>query len=80
MSGAEILVVICVALCVLGPNQLPEVAKFLGKCAGVIQKNLDRMKDTVYTETERMKLQERNQKAATADLEYQKKLGENTEN
>jgi sec-independent protein translocase protein TatB len=43
-SGAELLVILGIALVVVGPERLPEIAKVIGKVYGEFQKAADELK------------------------------------
>ncbi len=47
LSGQELLVIVILALVVLGPKKLPEVAKTLGKGYQELKKAMDGVKGTV---------------------------------
>lgn len=47
LSGQELLLIVILALVVLGPKKLPEVAKTLGKGYQEIRKAMDGMKGTI---------------------------------
>ncbi len=47
LSGQELLLIVILALIVLGPKKLPEVAKTLGKGYQEIRKAVDGVKGTV---------------------------------
>lgn len=43
----EILVILALALIIIGPQKLPELAKTLGKAFGEFKKSVDDLKDSV---------------------------------
>ncbi len=47
LSGQELLVIVVLALVILGPKKLPEVAKTLGKGYQEIRKAMDGVKGTM---------------------------------
>jgi TatA/E family protein of Tat protein translocase len=47
LSGQELLLIVILALVVLGPKKLPEVAKTLGKGYQELRKAMDGMKGTM---------------------------------
>jgi TatA/E family protein of Tat protein translocase len=54
-SMGELGVTFAVALIVIGPKKLPEVAKMLGKGLGSLKKALDEVKEGVQTELNEIK-------------------------
>jgi TatA/E family protein of Tat protein translocase len=50
MSGTELVIILVLALLLLGPEKLPEVAKLLGKGMRDFQKATDDIKNTVESE------------------------------
>ena len=50
MSGTELIIILVLALLLLGPEKLPEVAKLLGKGMRDFQKATDDIKNTVESE------------------------------
>jgi sec-independent protein translocase protein TatB len=48
LSFFELLVVAVVALIALGPDKLPEAAKYLGKISGELKKHSDTLRREVY--------------------------------
>ncbi len=46
----EIAVVVCIALIVLGPRKLPEVARYLGKFYGMVRRTTYELKHTLDME------------------------------
>jgi len=47
LSGQELLVIVVIALVILGPKKLPEVAKTLGKGYQELRKAMDGVKGTM---------------------------------
>jgi sec-independent protein translocase protein TatB len=54
MSGTGLVIILVLALLLLGPEKLPEVAKLLGKGMREFQKATDDLKSTVETEFHKM--------------------------
>ena len=54
MSGTELVIILVLALLLLGPEKLPEMAKLLGKGMREFQKATDDLKSTVETEFHKM--------------------------
>lgn len=54
MSGTELIIILVLALLLLGPDKLPEVAKLLGKGMRDFQKATNDIKSTVETEFNKM--------------------------
>lgn len=59
----ELLVIFVVALLVIGPRKLPQMARTMGKAFGEFKKVTGDVKRTIDLETERYERQERTQKA-----------------
>ncbi|MDY0361280.1 MAG: twin-arginine translocase TatA/TatE family subunit [Desulforegulaceae bacterium] len=51
----EILVILAVALIVIGPKKLPELAKTLGKAFGEFKRSVNDLKSSVEIDDERQK-------------------------
>lgn len=47
----EILLILAIALIVIGPQKLPEVAKMLGKAMGEFKRSAQDLKDSIDIET-----------------------------
>ena len=47
----EILLILAVALIILGPKKLPEIAKTLGKAFGEFKRSIDDFKDSIDVDT-----------------------------
>jgi len=73
----EILVILVVALIVVGPSKLPELAKTLGKALNEFKRVADEVKDTIQEEVIKEKLPDETITAAKT-LEENKKV-EDTE-
>lgn len=54
MSGTELIIILVLALLLLGPDKLPEVAKMLGKGMRDFQRATDDIKSTVESEFNKM--------------------------
>ena len=52
MGMPEIILILAIALIVLGPKKLPEIAKSLGKGIAEFKKATDELKDSLETNTE----------------------------
>ncbi|MDY0131941.1 MAG: Sec-independent protein translocase protein TatB [Desulforegulaceae bacterium] len=48
----EILIILAVALIVIGPKKLPDLAKTLGKAFGEFKRSINEIKETVEVEPE----------------------------
>jgi len=59
----EILLILVVALLVVGPKRLPQVARTLGKTFGEFKRMTSDVQRTINAEVERVDRQERTQKA-----------------
>jgi Tat protein translocase TatB subunit len=47
----EVLLILAVALIILGPKKLPEIAKTLGKAFGEFKRSIDDFKDSIDVDT-----------------------------
>ena len=66
----EILVILVVALIVVGPSKLPELAKSLGKALNEFRRMADEVKDTIQEEVNKEELPKKtvmNQEAVPED-------------
>lgn len=59
----ELLVIMAVALIVVGPRKLPQIARSLGKAFGEFKRVTNDVKRTIDAEVDRVERQERTQKA-----------------
>ena len=55
LGTTEILIILAVALIVLGPGKLPEVARSIGKGLRELRRATDEVRDTVYGEVSNVK-------------------------
>jgi sec-independent protein translocase protein TatB len=78
-SVGELGVIFAVALIVIGPKKLPEVAKMLGKGLGSLKKTLDEVKEGVQTELNEIKDTSGIKEALNGGAELKKSLRDMTE-
>jgi sec-independent protein translocase protein TatB len=78
-SMGELGVTFAVALIVIGPKKLPEVAKMLGKGLGSLKKALDEVKEGVQTELNEIKDTSGIKEALNGGAELKKSLRDMTE-
>jgi Tat protein translocase TatB subunit len=64
----EILIILVVALIVIGPKRLPELAKTLGRGFAEFKKAADDLQDTVRMDLQREKHEELRQKHSAIDI------------
>jgi Tat protein translocase TatB subunit len=75
----ELVVIFVVALLVVGPKKLPEVARAIGKGLGSLKKSLDEVKDGVQTEFNEIKDTSGIKEALNGGAELKKSLQNMTE-
>ena len=75
----ELIVIFIVALIVVGPKKLPEVAKMIGKGLGSLKKTLDEVKEGVRTELNDIKDTSGIKEALDGGAELKKSLQDMTE-
>lgn len=63
IGTTELMVILVVALLVLGPKKLPQVARSLGKAFGEFRRVSTDVKRTIDTEVDRLEKEERDKKA-----------------
>lgn len=63
IGSLEILLILVVALLVVGPKRLPQVARTLGKTFGEFKRMTGDVQRTITAEVDRVERQERTQKA-----------------
>ncbi len=51
ISFSEILLIIILGVIIFGPEQLPQIAKFLGKWFFAIQNSLSKLRNDIYNQT-----------------------------
>jgi sec-independent protein translocase protein TatB len=73
-SIGEMFVISAVALVVVGPKRLPEVAKMVGKGLGSLKKTLDEVKEGVQTEVNEIKETSGIKEALNGGAELKKSL------
>jgi sec-independent protein translocase protein TatB len=78
-SIGEMVVISAVALVVIGPKRLPEVAKMVGKGLGSLKKTLDEVKEGVQTEVSEIKETSGIKEALNSGAELKKSLQDMTE-
>ena len=78
-SIGEMVVISAVALIVIGPKKLPEVAKMVGKGLGSLKKTLDEVKEGVHTELNEIKDTSGIKEALNSGAELKKSLQDMTE-
>jgi sec-independent protein translocase protein TatB len=78
-SIGEMVVISAVALIVIGPKKLPEVAKMVGKGLGSLKKTLDEVKEGVHTELNEIKDTSGIKEALNGGAELKKSLQDMTE-
>jgi sec-independent protein translocase protein TatB len=64
IGTTELIVILVVALLVLGPKKLPEIAKSLGKAMGEFRRMSTDVKRTIEMEADRTEESEKKKKAA----------------
>jgi len=77
-SIGEMVVISAVAIIVIGPKRLPEVAKMVGKGLGSLKKTLDEVKDGVQNEVNEMKQTSGLKEALNGGAELKKSFQEVT--
>lgn len=55
IGTSELLIIVGLALIVLGPKKLPELARSIGKTMGELRKTTDELKETINEEIEPIK-------------------------
>jgi sec-independent protein translocase protein TatB len=78
-SIGEMIVISAVAIIVVGPKRLPEVAKMVGKGLGSLKKTLDEVKEGVQTEVNEIKETSGIREALNGGAELKKSLRDMTE-
>jgi len=78
-SIGEMAVIATVALVVIGPKRLPEVAKMVGKGLGSLKKTFDEVKEGVHTELTEIKETSGIKEALNGGAELKKSLQDMTE-
>jgi sec-independent protein translocase protein TatB len=78
-SIGEMAVISVLALIVIGPKKLPEVAKMVGKGLGSLKKTLDEVKEGVQTEVNEIKDTSGIKEALNGGAELKKSLQDMTE-
>ena len=73
MSTGELLLTLLVALVVFGPNELPNVARKMGRGFHQIKKYQQMAMKAWQQQLNAEQLQENNNKAQVADVEYEKR-------
>jgi len=79
LDTAELIVIFIVALVVVGPKKLPEVAKMIGKGLGSLKKILDEAKEGVQSELNEIKDTSGIKEALNSGAELKKSLQDMTE-
>ncbi|HOJ70234.1 MAG TPA: Sec-independent protein translocase protein TatB [Syntrophorhabdaceae bacterium] len=64
----ELIVILIVALLVVGPSKLPELAKSIGKAFGEFRRMADEVKETIEEEVIKEKTPEDNEQEKTQDI------------
>lgn len=72
MSIAELLVIALVALCVFGPNKLPELAQNIGRLVGKARKLKTQFDEYLHQQQLQLELEKNIKKAEQADKSYEK--------
>ncbi len=78
-SIGEMVVISAVALVVIGPKRLPDVAKMVGKGLGSLKKTFDEVKEGVQTEFDEIKETSGIKEALNGGAELKKSLQDMTE-
>ncbi|WP_462323835.1 Sec-independent protein translocase protein TatB [Desulfoplanes sp.] len=78
IGTTEILIILVVALIVIGPKKLPEVARTLGKALGEFKKMSSDVKRTIDLEAERAEEQDKTSKAEKELFSKKKDRAEET--
>ena len=78
-SIGEMVVISAVALVVIGPKRLPEVAKMVGKGLGSLKKTFDEVRDGVQNEVNDIKATSGIKEALNGGAELKKSLQDMTE-
>ncbi|MBN1880641.1 MAG: twin-arginine translocase TatA/TatE family subunit [Deltaproteobacteria bacterium] len=73
ISTQEIIIILVIALLILGPKQLPELAKTVGKGLSELRKAMDGVRDTVNPSKVFDKMMEEGEKKERAKKEAAKK-------
>lgn len=68
IGSTELLVILVVALIILGPSKLPEMAKALGKAMGEFRRVSTDVKRTIEMEAEQAEQKSRAEEAARKEL------------
>lgn len=55
----ELIVILVIALIVIGPKKLPEIARSIGRAIGEFQRSFDDLKDTIEKEVRDEQLKEK---------------------
>ena len=79
IDTAELIVIFIVALVVVGPKKLPEIAKMIGKGLGSLKKILDEAKEGVQSELNEIKDTSGIKEALNGGAELKKSLQDMTE-
>ncbi len=74
IGTGEILVILVVALLVLGPNEIPKVARTIGKTMKDINRFKNDLRNSVDTEFEQYEKQELNKRSNTAEKKEEDKI------
>lgn len=73
MSGAELLIILLVALLVLGPKQLPQIARFLGKTIAYFKRAQGAIEREYQSQCQIAQLQDNIARAKQAESRLQAK-------
>jgi sec-independent protein translocase protein TatB len=77
MSTSQLLLTLLVALVVFGPNELPHVARQMGRGFRRLKEYQQTAMKAWQQQLDAEQLQENNNKAQIADVEYEKKRASN---
>lgn len=77
IGTSEILVVLLIALIVLGPKEIPKVAKTLGRIMNDLQRAKDELRNAIDVETEESHLRNKTKNLKNEEIKDSKEPNEN---
>lgn len=69
----ELLVILVIALLVIGPKKLPEIAKSIGRAIGEFQRSFDELKGTIEKEVKEEEEKAREQEKKESPLQKEER-------